>query len=200
MVPVPGARRDERRRAGRGALLPASPGGERGSGAGGARRGGLVGRDRARRGSSRSSRASSRAIQPTIIRARTQALESLGYDPSYRIEIERHPYPVSQTLYYVQGRAGLPGAAGVSEPERPGGARVLARAHAGHRPRACGVRERRCRSRRWRSSPGGTSRTSARATTCGTSCRQARGSRRGSSPRSSCASRSSPWRRISRGR
>src|ERR1017187_1104751 len=42
------------------------------------------------------------AVQPTIIRARTQAIEALGYDPRYQIDLQQHPYPVSQTLYYEQ--------------------------------------------------------------------------------------------------
>lgn len=46
-------------------------------------------------------------IQPTIIRTRTQPLETLGYDSRYAIDTSLHPYPVSQTLYYVQGVLGL---------------------------------------------------------------------------------------------
>ncbi len=48
-------------------------------------------------------------IQPTIIRTRTQPLESLGYDRRYAIDPSLHPYPVSQTLYYVQGVLGMQG-------------------------------------------------------------------------------------------
>lgn len=46
-------------------------------------------------------------IQPTIVRVRTQPLEALGYDPRYAIDTSLHPYPVSQTLYYVQGVLGM---------------------------------------------------------------------------------------------
>ena len=49
-------------------------------------------------------------IQPTIIRTRTQPLEALGYDRRYAIDPSLHPYPVSQTLYYVQGVLGMQGA------------------------------------------------------------------------------------------
>jgi tetratricopeptide (TPR) repeat protein/tRNA A-37 threonylcarbamoyl transferase component Bud32 len=42
------------------------------------------------------------AIQPTIIRARTQPLEALGYDERNRIDLNTQPFPVIQTLYYVQ--------------------------------------------------------------------------------------------------
>jgi tetratricopeptide (TPR) repeat protein len=61
------------------------------------------------------------AIQPTIIRARTQPLESLGYDPRYRIELDRHPYPVSQTLYYVQGVLGFSAPPVFQNPNDPAG-------------------------------------------------------------------------------
>jgi tetratricopeptide (TPR) repeat protein len=61
------------------------------------------------------------AVQPTIIRARTQALEALGYDPRYRIELQMHPYPVSQTLYYVQGVLGFPAPPVFQNPNDPAG-------------------------------------------------------------------------------
>jgi tetratricopeptide (TPR) repeat protein len=47
-------------------------------------------------------------IQPTIIRTRTQPIEAMGYDPRYAIDCSLHPYPVSQTLYYVGGVLGMP--------------------------------------------------------------------------------------------
>jgi tetratricopeptide (TPR) repeat protein len=47
-------------------------------------------------------------IQPTIIRARTQTLEQMGYDPRYAIDPSQNPSPVSQTLFYAQGVLGLP--------------------------------------------------------------------------------------------
>ncbi|HEY8041934.1 MAG TPA: tetratricopeptide repeat protein [Polyangiaceae bacterium] len=61
------------------------------------------------------------AIQPTIIRARTQPLETLGYDPRYRIELQMHPYPVSQTLYYVQGVLGFEAPPVFQNPNDPAG-------------------------------------------------------------------------------
>ncbi len=48
-------------------------------------------------------------IQPTILRTRTQTLEAQGYDRRYAIDPSLHPYPVSQTLYYVQGVLGMQG-------------------------------------------------------------------------------------------
>jgi tetratricopeptide (TPR) repeat protein len=61
------------------------------------------------------------AIQPTIIRARTQSLEALGYDPQYRVELEAHPYPVSQTLYYASGVLGFPAPPVFQNPNDPAG-------------------------------------------------------------------------------
>jgi hypothetical protein len=60
-------------------------------------------------------------IQPTIIRTRTQPLEALGYDPRYAVDLSLHPYPVSQTLYYVQGVLGLPAPAVFQNPNDPSG-------------------------------------------------------------------------------
>jgi tetratricopeptide (TPR) repeat protein/tRNA A-37 threonylcarbamoyl transferase component Bud32 len=60
-------------------------------------------------------------IQPTIIRTRTQPLEALGYDPRYAVDLALHPYPVSQTLYYVQGVLGLPAPAVFQNPNDPSG-------------------------------------------------------------------------------
>jgi len=60
-------------------------------------------------------------VQPTIIRTRTPSLESLGYDPQFAIDTSQHPYPVSQTLYYVQGVLGLPPTLVFQNPNDPGG-------------------------------------------------------------------------------
>jgi hypothetical protein len=46
-------------------------------------------------------------IQPTITRTRTPPLEQMGYDPRYAIDTTLHPYPISQTLFYVQGVLGM---------------------------------------------------------------------------------------------
>ena len=61
------------------------------------------------------------AIQPTIIRARTQSLETLGYDEAYRIDLVTQPYPVTQTLYYVQGVFGFDAPPVFQNPNDPGG-------------------------------------------------------------------------------
>ena len=59
-------------------------------------------------------------VQPTIIRARTQTLEALGYDARYAIDTSLHPYPISQTLFYVQGVLGLAPATVFQNPNDPG--------------------------------------------------------------------------------
>ena len=59
-------------------------------------------------------------IQPTIIRTRTQPIEQMGYDPRYAIDCSLHPYPVSQTLYYVGGVLGMPPPLVFQNPNDPG--------------------------------------------------------------------------------
>jgi tetratricopeptide (TPR) repeat protein len=59
-------------------------------------------------------------IQPTIMRVRTQPIEQMGYDPRYAIDCSMHPYPVSQTLFYVQGVLGMPAPLVFQNPNDPG--------------------------------------------------------------------------------
>lgn len=59
-------------------------------------------------------------IQPTIMRVRTQPIEQLGFDPRYAIDTSMHPYPVSQTLYYVQGVLSMPPTLVFQNPNDPG--------------------------------------------------------------------------------
>ncbi|MBX3202183.1 MAG: protein kinase [Labilithrix sp.] len=59
-------------------------------------------------------------IQPTIMRTRTQPIEQLGFDPRYAIDTSMHPYPVSQTLYYVQGVLAMPPVLTFQNPNDPG--------------------------------------------------------------------------------
>jgi tetratricopeptide (TPR) repeat protein len=61
------------------------------------------------------------AIQPTIIRARTQPLEALGYTSDHRIDIATQPYPVVQTLFYVQGVLGFEAPPTFQNPNDPAG-------------------------------------------------------------------------------
>ncbi len=60
-------------------------------------------------------------IQPTIIRARTQPLEDLGYDPAYRLDPATEPYPVCQTLHYAQGVLGFEAPPVFQNPNDPAG-------------------------------------------------------------------------------
>jgi tetratricopeptide (TPR) repeat protein/serine/threonine protein kinase len=59
-------------------------------------------------------------IQPTIVRVRTQPLEQMGFDLRYAIDTSVHPYPVSQTLYYVQGVLAMPPVVVFQNPNDPG--------------------------------------------------------------------------------
>jgi tetratricopeptide (TPR) repeat protein/tRNA A-37 threonylcarbamoyl transferase component Bud32 len=61
------------------------------------------------------------AIQPTIIRTRTESLEALGYDERFRIDLGTQPYPVTQTLYYVQGVFGFESPPVFQNPNDPAG-------------------------------------------------------------------------------
>ncbi len=61
------------------------------------------------------------AIQPTIIRARTQPLGVMGYDPAFRIDIAQEAHPVTQTLYYAQGVFGFDAPPVFQNPDDAGG-------------------------------------------------------------------------------
>ena len=60
-------------------------------------------------------------IQPVIIAARTQPLQALGYDARYALDTSRHPYPMSQTLYYAGGVLGMGAVKVFQNPQDPGG-------------------------------------------------------------------------------
>jgi tetratricopeptide (TPR) repeat protein len=60
-------------------------------------------------------------IQPTIIRARTQPLEALGYDRAYQVDLAAQPYPVAQTLFYVHGVLGFEAPPVFQNPNDPAG-------------------------------------------------------------------------------
>ncbi len=40
-------------------------------------------------------------IEPAVLRKNAQPLEALGYQVAYAIDLQRHPYPMSQTIYYA---------------------------------------------------------------------------------------------------
>ncbi|MGH7271014.1 MAG: tetratricopeptide repeat protein, partial [Polyangiaceae bacterium] len=60
-------------------------------------------------------------LQPTIIRARTQPLEALGYHLSYRVDLPAQPYAVSQMLNYAQGVLGFEAPPVFQNPDDPSG-------------------------------------------------------------------------------
>lgn len=68
-------------------------------------------------------------IEPSIIAARTQSLEALGYDPGYVVDLANHPYTMSQTLYYAAGVLGMEAPPTFENTNDPGGLSFL---HANH--------------------------------------------------------------------
>ena len=46
-------------------------------------------------------------IEPAVLRKNGQPLEMLGYQLAYQLDLSRHPYPMSQTLYYATGVLGM---------------------------------------------------------------------------------------------
>jgi tetratricopeptide (TPR) repeat protein len=64
-------------------------------------------------------------IEPSIIAARAQPLETLGYDPRYAIDLSLHPYPMSQTLYYACGILGMTPPITFQNPNDPSGLTFL---------------------------------------------------------------------------
>ena len=64
-------------------------------------------------------------IEPAILAARGQAFEQLGFDPRYAIDLTRHPYPMSQTLYYSAGVFGMEPPPTFQNTNDPGGLSFL---------------------------------------------------------------------------
>ncbi len=60
-------------------------------------------------------------IQPTIIRARTQPLEALGYDLEFRADLATQPYAASQMVHYAQGVFGFEAPPVFQNPDDPAG-------------------------------------------------------------------------------
>ncbi len=59
-------------------------------------------------------------IEPSILRARTQPLEAMGYDPRTALDCAMHPYAVSQTLLYAAGVLGMPAPIVFQDGDEPG--------------------------------------------------------------------------------
>jgi tetratricopeptide (TPR) repeat protein len=60
-------------------------------------------------------------IQPTIIGARTQSLQALGFDENHLIDITSEEHPVCQTLNYAQGVLGFAAPSVFQNPDDPAG-------------------------------------------------------------------------------
>ena len=46
-------------------------------------------------------------IEPAVLKKNGQPLEALGYQQAYALDLSRHPYPMSQTLFYAAGVLGM---------------------------------------------------------------------------------------------
>ncbi|AUX32803.1 MULTISPECIES: serine/threonine-protein kinase [Sorangium] len=64
-------------------------------------------------------------IEPAVLRKNGQPLEELGYQLAYQIDLSRHPYPMSQTLYYAAGVLGLEPPVTFQNPNDGGGVSFL---------------------------------------------------------------------------
>jgi len=60
-------------------------------------------------------------IQPAVLKKNGQPLEALGYHIAYAIDLSRHPYPISQTLYYAASAMGLEPPLTFQNPNDPSG-------------------------------------------------------------------------------
>ncbi|MBN2196584.1 MAG: tetratricopeptide repeat protein [Polyangiaceae bacterium] len=64
-------------------------------------------------------------IEPAVIGSRSRSLADLGYDPHYQVDIARHPYPMSQNLYYAAGVIGVDPPPTYQNPNDPAGLSFL---------------------------------------------------------------------------
>ncbi|MFO0551681.1 MAG: tetratricopeptide repeat protein [Polyangiaceae bacterium] len=64
-------------------------------------------------------------IEPAVLKRNGQPLEALGYQQVYALDLLRHPYPMSQTLYYAAGVLGMDAPQTFQNPEDPGGLTFL---------------------------------------------------------------------------
>ncbi|MFO0566465.1 MAG: tetratricopeptide repeat protein [Polyangiaceae bacterium] len=64
-------------------------------------------------------------IEPAVIAARGQHFETLGFDRRYAIDLARHPYPMSQTLFYACGVLGMEAPPTFQNNNDPGGLSYL---------------------------------------------------------------------------
>ncbi len=64
-------------------------------------------------------------IEPAVIATRSEPAEASGYDPAFIVDLERHPYTMSQTLYYAAGVLGLSPPVTYENRNDPGGLSFL---------------------------------------------------------------------------
>ncbi|NUP10948.1 MAG: protein kinase [Polyangiaceae bacterium] len=64
-------------------------------------------------------------IEPAVLKRNGQPLEALGYQAAYALDLIRHPYPMSQTLYYAAGVLGMDPPPTFQNPEDPSGLAFL---------------------------------------------------------------------------
>lgn len=64
-------------------------------------------------------------IEPIVIARRSQAIQELGFDPSYAVDVTSHSAPVCQSLYYAAGVLGISVPPAYENPNDPGGISFL---------------------------------------------------------------------------
>jgi hypothetical protein len=64
-------------------------------------------------------------IEPAVLRKNGQPLEALGYQLAYKVDLARHPYPMSQTIYYACGVLGQTPPNTFQNPNDPSGISFL---------------------------------------------------------------------------
>jgi tetratricopeptide (TPR) repeat protein len=64
-------------------------------------------------------------IEPAVLKRNGQPLEALGFQAAYALDLLRHPYPMSQTLYYAAGVLGMEPPLTFQNPEDGGGLAFL---------------------------------------------------------------------------
>jgi tetratricopeptide (TPR) repeat protein len=64
-------------------------------------------------------------LEPAVFVRNGQALEDLGFQEAYQLDLSRHPYPMSQTLYYASGVLGMEAPLTFQNPNDGGGVSFL---------------------------------------------------------------------------
>jgi len=64
-------------------------------------------------------------IEPAVLRKNGQPFESLGYNLAFKLDLSRHPYPMSQTLFYAAGMLGMEPPITFQNPNDPSGVAFL---------------------------------------------------------------------------